>query len=350
MTRCDAGRLMAASAIVSAVALWWEASCWYKRGRMISCWDFVITVRARVRMQKVIRRMLPLWVSRFDGGGAAQIKFTSSDVIVFTPPKSGTTWVTHMCHQIRTHGGALTFEDQDDVVPWIDRLGTAYLRGTRFNDEPDAPHEAAPRVFKSHAEWKDRPQGTYKQVWVFRDAVDMMVSVSRFLPSLWAIERPLSEAEMCSFLLHAGDVEAAISSLVAAWDHRHDERLLILFYEDILEDHLGTVSTLARFMDVSLTPAELKTVVEQTTQQAMLNHHLAFACVKQARNAYAAEGLALDPAKLTGKVRRPTGGKPVLPEGVRAAVGRAWQHLAAQSTGCADYAGLRAAKGAWAAQ
>jgi hypothetical protein len=163
MTRCDAGRLMAASAIVSAVVLWWEASCWYKRGRMISCWDFVITVRARVRMQKVIRRMLPLWVSRFDGGGAAQIKFTSSDVIVFTPPKSGTTWVTHMCHQIRTHGAALTFEDQDDVVPWIDRLGTAYLRGTRFNDEPDAPHEAAPRVFKSHAEWKDRPQGTYKQ-------------------------------------------------------------------------------------------------------------------------------------------------------------------------------------------
>mmetsp|Transcript_67335 Transcript_67335/g.140279 ORF Transcript_67335/g.140279 Transcript_67335/m.140279 type:complete len:347 (-) Transcript_67335:251-1291(-) len=315
----------------------------YARGRMISVADFVLNAAARARMRAVVHRMLPLWECRYAHGGPAEIRFTESDVVVFTPPKSGTTWVTHMCHQIRMHGREISFEDQDDVVPWMNRLGTPYLRGTRFNDEPDAPHEASPRVFKSHLEWKDRPAGTYKQVWVFRDAVDMMVSVSRFLPSLWAIDRPLTEAEMCSFLLEAGDVEAALESLAASWACR-GERVLILFYENILLDHAATVARLARFMEVELTQSELQAVVTQTTHAGMLAHHQAFACVKQATNAYAVRGLALDPARLTGKVRRPTGEKAALDEGVHMAVGRAWHYLGLPAkTGHADYTSLRTA-------
>ena len=66
--------------------------------------------------------------------------------------------------------------------------------------------------------------------------------------------------------------------------------------------------------------------------------------MKQATNAYAALGLPLDPANLTGKVRRPTGEKVVLGEGVKAAVERAWRYLGLPAkTGHADYTSLRAA-------
>ena len=76
----------------------------------------------------------------------------------------------------------------------------------------------------------------------------------------------------------------------------------------------------------------------------MLAHHQAFACVKQATNAYAARGITLDPARLTGKVRRPTGEKAALDEGVRKAVERAWHYLGLPAkTWHVDYASLRAA-------
>eukprot|EP00286_Rhodomonas_abbreviata_P026143 CAMPEP_0181297268 /NCGR_PEP_ID=MMETSP1101-20121128/5148_1 /TAXON_ID=46948 /ORGANISM="Rhodomonas abbreviata, Strain Caron Lab Isolate" /LENGTH=326 /DNA_ID=CAMNT_0023402191 /DNA_START=63 /DNA_END=1042 /DNA_ORIENTATION=- len=295
----------------------------YARGRMISVADFVLNAAARARMRAVVHRMLPLWECRYAHGGPAEIRFTESDVVVFTPPKSGTTWVTHMCHQIRMHGREISFEDQDDVVPWMNRLGTPYLRGTRFNDEPDAPHEAS----SARVQVASRVEGQAR----------------RHVQALWAIDRPLTEAEMCSFLLEAGDVEAALESLAASWACR-GERVLILFYENILLDHAATVARLARFMEVELTQSELQAVVTQTTHAGMLAHHQAFACVKQATNAYAVRGLALDPARLTGKVRRPTGEKAALDEGVHMAVGRAWHYLGLPAkTGHADYTSLRTA-------
>ena len=42
-----------------------------------------------------------------------------SDVIIATAPKSGTTWVSHICHQIRMGGSQPDFESQSDVVMFI---------------------------------------------------------------------------------------------------------------------------------------------------------------------------------------------------------------------------------------
>jgi hypothetical protein len=42
--------------------------------------------------------------------------------------------VTHMCHQIRTRGAEVDFDDKDNVIPWIEHLATAYFEGTVFND------------------------------------------------------------------------------------------------------------------------------------------------------------------------------------------------------------------------
>mmetsp|Transcript_19633 Transcript_19633/g.33769 ORF Transcript_19633/g.33769 Transcript_19633/m.33769 type:complete len:189 (-) Transcript_19633:75-641(-) len=177
-------------------------------------------------MTNTIRSLLPLFESRYrdprngNNGNTFGIQFNDSDIIVFTPPKSGTTWVTHMCHQIRTRGADVDFDDQDDVIPWIERLGTGYLEGSYFNDKPNADHVALPRVFKSHLTWDERPVGQYKQIWVFRNCVDMMISVAHFLPSHWGME-PLTEEEMCAFLLDNGDVEEALRSLASAWEHRN---------------------------------------------------------------------------------------------------------------------------------
>ena len=36
------------------------------------------------------------------------------------PYKSGTTWLMHICHQIRMQGAEPDFEDQTEVVCWIE--------------------------------------------------------------------------------------------------------------------------------------------------------------------------------------------------------------------------------------
>lgn len=326
----------------------------YRRGRIISFTNYIAAYPARRRMRDVIRSLLPLWQSKYDFSSRATaspiIRFEPSDVIVFAPSKCGTTWVTHICHQIRTRGAEVDFDDHDDVVPWLERLGTRYLDGTRFNDDPaDAllrHNMARPRVFKSHLNWEDRPGGgggPYKQIWVFRNCVDMMASTSRFLPSLWGIRPAPSEEEMASFLLEEGDVEDALRSLSCAWEHRNDTsggRMLLLFYENMLEDHRGTVERIAEFVldgvdAPGLSPEELDRIVEQTTREGMLRHRAAFACRAQARNAHDARGLALDESVLVGKVtpgRSNAGAADVVRKGrsgssrsdIESAVQRAW--------------------------
>lgn len=327
----------------------------YQQGRIISLPNYLATYPARRRMRTVIRTMLPLWKSKYDipsTAATSPIRFVPTDVIVFAPPKCGTTWVTHMCHQIRARGAPVTFEDQDDAVPWIERLGTPYLEGSCFNNRPDAVHAALPRVFKSHLEWESRPEGSYKQIWVFRNFVDMMVSVANFLPSLWGIEPGLSEAEMCSFLLENGDVEEAMRSLARAWEHQMDAGMLLLFYENIVEDHRGTAKRLAEFMEVSLSAAELDRIVGQTTKEGMLQHHGAFACRTQAKNAHRARGMVLDDSKLVGKVRpgsskrrsdsfHDKGVKGGRNSDVLSAVQRAWECFVAKETGVSSYENMR---------
>ena len=49
----------------------------------------------------------------------------ADDVIVVTPPKSGTTWVLHICHQIRMQGQEPDFENQIEVVGMLELLETS---------------------------------------------------------------------------------------------------------------------------------------------------------------------------------------------------------------------------------
>ena len=43
-----------------------------------------------------------------------------TDVLCVFPLKSGATWLTHICHQIRMQGSDPDFDDQTKVVSWIE--------------------------------------------------------------------------------------------------------------------------------------------------------------------------------------------------------------------------------------
>lgn len=78
------------------------------------------------------------------------------DVIVATPPKNGTTWVLHICHQIRMQGQQPDFEDQNDVIGLIELLEVAKKTGRKL---ASLEQPAKPRVFAIHHSYEFVPKG-----------------------------------------------------------------------------------------------------------------------------------------------------------------------------------------------
>ena len=74
-----------------------------------------------------------------------------SDVIISPYGKSGTTWIQHIVHGLRTRG-SLDFEEISNVVPWIER---AYELGIDL----EAPQPGPFRAYKSHLSWDEIPKG-----------------------------------------------------------------------------------------------------------------------------------------------------------------------------------------------
>lgn len=80
-----------------------------------------------------------------DGIAIAQ-QFTAElgDVVIATYPKTGTTWMQQICHQLRT-GGHTEFDEisEEGIVPWLE---TSPSLGIQIS----IPQIAKPRCFKSH--------------------------------------------------------------------------------------------------------------------------------------------------------------------------------------------------------
>ena len=101
-----------------------------------------------------------------------------TDIIINTAPKSGTTWVSHICHQLRTSGAEPDFEDQ---VPEV----VTFLEGSDvFVKDPNtAVQPADPRIYATHVNYEKVPKkGRY--IYCFRDLKDVLYSYYVFLDSL----------------------------------------------------------------------------------------------------------------------------------------------------------------------
>ena len=184
-----------------------------------------------------------------------------SDVIIAPFAKCGTTWLQQMVHSLRT-GGDLDFDDISLVVPWIE---TAADLGLNLQAE----QRAQPRAFKSHLAWDVVPKGA-RYIVAVRNPRDALVSVHRFFEG-WFFEPGTIDVET---LGRDRFVEARdyYTHLASWWPRRHQSDTLLLAYEHMVADHVGTVRRVAEFLGFGGDEGRITIAREQSSIASMRLH------------------------------------------------------------------------------
>jgi hypothetical protein len=230
------------------------------------------------------REAFDAWVrAPFDARGLAlmQMPLRSSDVVVATFPKSGTTWTQQICHGLRSRGD-MDFEEITFETPWIER-------GHLFGIDASAPQRFAPRVFKTHLEYTNLSRGA-RYIHVIRDPKDVLVSFYRFLSQ--AVIDPgaipldtFAEVWLFSDLLgeRGGAGGPPGPNLYNYWRHLLDwwrarERapVLCIAYENLQRDLRGHVERIAGFMEIDADEPLLELATRQSTFAFMAAHRMQF--------------------------------------------------------------------------
>jgi len=275
------------------------------------------------------------------------------DVVIAVPGKSGTTWLMQIAHQLRMKGAWTQdvnskeyFEDEMQVMPWIEGGPATELDFRDVNME----HIAQPRVFKSHLPYSALNKSGIrpKQVYCYRDVSDVLVSAFKFLMPMMQSNIPMSS--FVALFASMGHVDKQFKNLIDYWKHRHDSNVCFFFYDDLKEDHHGSVVRMKSFMGIEGGDDLVATVVEQSTHKFMSaegNHtkfddHLIVEANDRANSVVRSQ-------KLVGKVNKSGGksgsGKAELSPAVKRWVQWRWDCLVVPELG---FKSLKEMRDAWA--
>lgn len=203
---------------------------------------------------------------------------TRADVFVCAGFKSGTTWVLQIATQIAYRGSA-EFANIHHVVPWPDAPPLAHSQIIPLaNDSPARLAPTGLRIIKSHLPREKVPfSPVARYIAVVRDPKDVIVSGYHFMKAM--VFGPLMPS-----VRHWVELNLSGSAGHGSWSHhlasfwreRSSDNVLFLTFETLKRDLPGAVMTIARFMRVELTEAELTLVVEASSWEAMKRNQCKF--------------------------------------------------------------------------
>lgn len=220
-------------------------------------WRALVPIPAALlRAGHALQRFLTLRV------GWSLFRPRADDIYIATYPRSGTTLMQMMLHQLKSDGG-MDFSHINAVCPWIE------LEIFR-NNAAGLEALPSPRVFKTHLLYRELPRtGLY--IYVLRDVRD--VAVSAFHNSRLLGKRISLEAFTEDFLRTGwGASSTWFEHLRSWWPHRHKPNVLFLSYEEIVADLPGTIRKVARFCGLDAPETELPRILERCSLSFMKQH------------------------------------------------------------------------------
>lgn len=222
--------------------------------------------------------MTPFRLPRYQGGlfdsaRWSDVELRSGDIVVSTPPKSGTTWTLAMAW-LTLHGPYARFGKLSSVAPWVDFHG----------GHPDAPVPPAQsvhgrRLFKTHTPPDGLPLvDRVAIISVYRDPGESLLSIRRHLrnmttrppdhPNLGSLataldtflSRPLDRARFDGVSLSALQHHLRSSEAVSA---------ARFHYADMLADPLAALRAIADCIGARLDPASERAIIDATGKHTM---------------------------------------------------------------------------------
>src|SRR5262245_61763800 len=212
--------------------------------------------RLLVRSGQALQRFLLFRI------GWSRFRPRADDVYVATYPKSGTTLMQMMLHQLRSDGG-MDFPHINTVCPWIE---LEILKDAAAGLEAFA----SPRCFKTHLLHRQLPR-TGRYIYIVRDVRDVVVSAFHNARRLG--KNASLESFTAEFLERGwGASTTWFEHLRSWWPHRRDPDVLFLSYEEIIADLEGTVRRVAAFCGLALSEEQLPRILERCSLAFMKRH------------------------------------------------------------------------------
>lgn len=188
-----------------------------------------------------------------------------TDVFLVTYPRSGTTWLQMMLHQL-TSDGEMDIVHIADRIPWFERL-------PHSGKDIDALPE--PRAFKSHLTYRKVPKGRFRYIYCCRDGGDVAVSYYHLRRSQFGYR-----GDFPAFfeLFMRGKVPHGkwVDHVAGWWARRDDPNVLFVRYEDAVGNLPVFVQAIADFCGIETDRETLDRVVDRCSFEFMKRHEAVF--------------------------------------------------------------------------
>ncbi|XP_073492103.1 sulfotransferase 1 family member D1-like isoform X1 [Aquarana catesbeiana] len=207
------------------------------------------------------------------------VKFQAreDDLLIATYPKSGTTWVSKIVDLIM-NGGDLEKSQKGAIferVPFMESGGPGFPSATEILNNLDPP-----RVIKTHLQADVLPKSFWekncKMIYVARNAKDVAVSYYHFYRMAYGHPEPGTWDEYLNAYMEGNVAFGSWAKHVKGWwEMRKKNKILYLFYEDMLEDPKREIRKVMKFMNQELPEEIVEKIHKNTSFQAMKDNPMA---------------------------------------------------------------------------
>ncbi|XP_063797701.1 sulfotransferase 2B1-like [Pseudophryne corroboree] len=194
------------------------------------------------------------------------------DVYLVTYPKSGTTWMMEILSLIRSNGDSTWCYKVPNYmrIPWLDVSGV----GVQLVDQCESP-----RYLSSHLQIQLFPKSFFsskaKVIYTARNPKDVLVSMYHYAHMSHVIKKPHGFDEFMEDFLQGRVPFGSWFDHIKGWMQMIDkENFLFVTYEDLKQDHRGTVKKICTFLGKEVDEQTINLVVEHSSFSSMKNNNM----------------------------------------------------------------------------
>lgn len=194
-----------------------------------------------------------------------------SDIYISAFPKSGTTWMQVILHNLVTDGD-MSFEHIYDVSPWASNEAHINKTPERINQLPE------PRLIKTHDRYDFfDPQLRGRFIFIYRDGRDVAESYFHHNRNYVDPDLTFEQNFETHFIKGAGRKKGTWFTYHRDWfKNKNKFPILYVRYEDLKADLEGTVKRVAQFLNVPFNDEIMARIRKHASFEYMKEHETKF--------------------------------------------------------------------------